>query len=162
MARRPPRRTRPHLDLAPGGLLLGLVLGLLLGAGLGLFGRLPLHSPRPINTEVWRLISPGREAGVADQGNGRGVHIAEGALLIRPHVFSRSDLLSYVHTAGIGRIEVEPAAGSGLFRLNLRGPGGTPPIFMLLSPSSYAVGATPGATIPRPTDGPIVLTAAGG
>ena len=162
MARRLPRRPRQQLDLQPGALLVGMVLGLLMGAGLGLFGRLPLHSPRPINTEVWRLISPGREAGVADQGIGRGVHIAEGALLIRPHVFSRSDLLSYVHTPGIGRIEVEPAAGSGLFRLNLRGPGGTPPIFMLLSPSSYAIGATPGGTIPRPTDGPIVLTAAGG
>jgi lysophospholipase L1-like esterase len=162
MARRLPRRQSPRLDLQPGGLLLGLVLGLLVGGGLGLWGRLPLHSPRAINTEVWRLISPGGDVGVVSQGIGRGVHIAEGALLIRPHVFSRSDLLSYVHTQGIGRIEVEPASGSGLFRLNLRGPGGTPPIFMLLSPSSYAIGATPGATIPRPTDGPVILTAAGG
>ena len=162
MARRLPRRQSPRLDLQPGGLLLGLVLGLLVGGGLGLWGRLPLHSPRAINTEVWRLISPGGDVGVVSQGIGRGVHIAEGALLIRPHVFSRSDLLSYVHTQGIGRIEVEPASGSGLFRLNLRGPGGTPPIFMLLSPSSYAIGATPGGTIPRPTNGPVVFTAAGG
>lgn len=98
----------------------GAVFGVLVGwFGAG-WAATRLGSPIPLDREVWNLIVPGHDEGLADSGIASGTGVVDGMLLIALRSFGRADMLIPRDPRSVARIDVGFGRGTGSLVVNIR------------------------------------------